>query len=228
MSDIKRNYYEVLGCSKEASPEELKKSYQSLILKYHPDKRTPDNKADTEDSFHSIDTAYKILRDPESRKIYDAELLQKEFSERPFVLETVHRREFTRDEECGYFMTRKCRCGSGYTLPEKEYLRNESFYITCSECSLVILVIREIMDFGDNFEQQEIDPAAEFLAREQSALAGLEDDLNPPAAVPQVKTEDNGTLESSESFEMINNIESHEQTNVNGKIIILIQFLSPP
>ncbi|XP_055703951.1 clathrin light chain isoform X2 [Phlebotomus papatasi] len=71
------------------------------------------------------------------------------------------------------------------------------------------------MDFGDNFEQQEIDPAAEFLAREQSALAGLEDDLNPPAAVPQVKTEDNGTLESSESFEMINNIESHEQTNVN-------------
>ncbi|XP_055708812.1 dnaJ homolog subfamily B member 8-like [Phlebotomus papatasi] len=83
MSDIKRNYYEVLGCSKEASPEELKKSYQSLILKYHPDKRTPDNKADTEDSFHSIDTAYKILRDPESRKIYDAELLQKEFSERP-------------------------------------------------------------------------------------------------------------------------------------------------
>ncbi|XP_055703955.1 clathrin light chain isoform X6 [Phlebotomus papatasi] len=73
------------------------------------------------------------------------------------------------------------------------------------------------MDFGDNFEQQEIDPAAEFLAREQSALAGLEDDLNPPAAVPQVKTEDNGTLESSESFEMINNIESHEQTNVNAK-----------
>lgn len=45
------------------------------------------------------------------------------------------------------------------------------------------------MDFGDNFEQQEVDPAAEFLAREQSALAGLEDDLNPPAAVPQLKTE---------------------------------------
>ncbi|XP_055703958.1 clathrin light chain isoform X8 [Phlebotomus papatasi] len=54
------------------------------------------------------------------------------------------------------------------------------------------------MDFGDNFEQQEIDPAAEFLAREQSALAGLEDDLNPPAAVPQVKTEE----DDSNDFEI--------------------------
>ncbi|GAB0093958.1 Clathrin light chain [Sergentomyia squamirostris] len=72
------------------------------------------------------------------------------------------------------------------------------------------------MDFGDNFDQPEVDPAAEFLAREQNALAGLEDDLNPPPAVQPAKTaEDNGTLESSESFEMINNIESHEQTNAN-------------
>ncbi|XP_055693153.1 clathrin light chain isoform X1 [Lutzomyia longipalpis] len=70
------------------------------------------------------------------------------------------------------------------------------------------------MDFGDNFDQQDVDPAAEFLAREQNALAGLEDDLNPPPAQPKTEP-DNGTLESSESFEMINNIESHEQTNVN-------------
>ncbi|XP_059607554.1 clathrin light chain isoform X4 [Phlebotomus argentipes] len=75
------------------------------------------------------------------------------------------------------------------------------------------------MDFGDNFDQPEVDPAAEFLAREQSALAGLEDELPPTAAAQpeKVKTEDNGTLESSESFEMINNIESHEQTNANAK-----------
>ncbi|XP_055693158.1 clathrin light chain isoform X6 [Lutzomyia longipalpis] len=72
------------------------------------------------------------------------------------------------------------------------------------------------MDFGDNFDQQDVDPAAEFLAREQNALAGLEDDLNPPPAQPKTEP-DNGTLESSESFEMINNIESHEQTNVNAK-----------
>ncbi|XP_055703959.1 clathrin light chain isoform X9 [Phlebotomus papatasi] len=56
------------------------------------------------------------------------------------------------------------------------------------------------MDFGDNFEQQEIDPAAEFLAREQSALAGLEDDLNPPAAVPQVKTEAKPPMEEPEKI----------------------------
>ncbi|XP_059607556.1 clathrin light chain isoform X6 [Phlebotomus argentipes] len=48
------------------------------------------------------------------------------------------------------------------------------------------------MDFGDNFDQPEVDPAAEFLAREQSALAGLEDELPPTAAAQpeKVKTED--------------------------------------
>lgn len=39
--------------------------------------------------------------------------------------------------------------------------------------------------FGDNFDQPEQDPAAEFLAREQNALAGLEDELSPAAPVTQ-------------------------------------------
>lgn len=68
--------------------------------------------------------------------------------------------------------------------------------------------------FGDaNFEQTEVDPAAEFLAREQNALAGLEDELagNGGAAaengdVTQLKTEPLGLeFESTGSFEMINN-----------------------
>jgi hypothetical protein len=40
--------------------------------------------------------------------------------------------------------------------------------------------------FGDNFDQPEVDPAAEFLAREHDQLAGLEDELNPVAAAPPV------------------------------------------
>lgn len=124
----------------EASQEELKKSYQSLILKYHPDKRIPDDRADTEASFHLIDTAYKILRDPESRKIYDAELLQKEFCERPLVFDTVYRSEFTRDGESD-LMCRNCRCGGTYIIPEDEYFAHESFFISCDECSLVIEVV---------------------------------------------------------------------------------------
>jgi len=40
--------------------------------------------------------------------------------------------------------------------------------------------------FGDNFDQPEVDPAAEFLAREQDQLAGLEDDLNSVAVPPPI------------------------------------------
>ncbi|XP_063698692.1 clathrin light chain isoform X2 [Culicoides brevitarsis] len=72
-------------------------------------------------------------------------------------------------------------------------------------------------DFEDNFEQ---DPAAEFLQREQSALAGLEDEIPPVANAPT----ENGTttgLESSGSFEVINNVEQQDDetaaaANTNG------------
>lgn len=46
--------------------------------------------------------------------------------------------------------------------------------------------LRTMADFDDNFDQPEVDPAAEFLAREQDELAGLEDDVKPAAiSVPQ-------------------------------------------
>ncbi|XP_069696384.1 clathrin light chain-like isoform X4 [Periplaneta americana] len=67
--------------------------------------------------------------------------------------------------------------------------------------------------FGDNFEQPEVDPAAEFLAREQDQLAGLEDELNPVATAPP-PTEDGSFIpqgsalpqvDHTGSFEMIDN-----------------------
>ncbi|KAF7283282.1 hypothetical protein GWI33_001051 [Rhynchophorus ferrugineus] len=62
--------------------------------------------------------------------------------------------------------------------------------------------------FGDNFEQAEIDPAAEFLAREQNELAGLEDEVKPAAATVISSTLTNGDepTNSAGSFEMIENL----------------------
>lgn len=65
----KKDYYEVLGVSRDASKEDIKKAYRKLALKYHPDK----NKSpDAEERFKEISEAYGVLYDDEKRKMYDA------------------------------------------------------------------------------------------------------------------------------------------------------------
>ena len=65
----KTDYYELLGVSKSASQDELKKSYRKLAMKYHPD-RNPDNK-EAEAKFKEISQAYDILKDEQKRAAYD-------------------------------------------------------------------------------------------------------------------------------------------------------------
>ena len=65
----KRDYYEVLGVSKTATDDELKKAYRTLAKKYHPDAH-PDDK-DAEAKFKEASEAYAVLSDPEKRQQYD-------------------------------------------------------------------------------------------------------------------------------------------------------------
>lgn len=66
---MNKDYYKVLGVTKAATPEELKKAYRKLALKYHPD-RNKGNKA-SEEKFKEINEAYAVLSDTEKRKQYD-------------------------------------------------------------------------------------------------------------------------------------------------------------
>lgn len=65
----KRDYYDILGVSKNATTEELKKAYRKMALKYHPDKNPGDNAA--EDKFKEAAEAYEILSDDNKRSRYD-------------------------------------------------------------------------------------------------------------------------------------------------------------
>jgi len=65
----KRDYYEVLGVSKEATKEEIKKAYRKQALKYHPDKNPGDKKS--EENFKEAAEAYEVLSNDEKKNRYD-------------------------------------------------------------------------------------------------------------------------------------------------------------
>ena len=64
----KRDYYEVLGVTREASPDEIKRAYRKAALQHHPDRSS---EADAEDKFKEASEAYEVLSDPERRTRYD-------------------------------------------------------------------------------------------------------------------------------------------------------------
>eukprot|EP00736_Rhodelphis_marinus_P012029 Rmarinus@m.25909 len=65
-----RNYYEILGVSRDADADAIKKAYRKLAIKWHPDKN-PDNQEMASAKFKDISEAYEVLSDPQKRKIYD-------------------------------------------------------------------------------------------------------------------------------------------------------------
>jgi len=77
-----KDYYQILGVNKSASPEEIKKAYRKLAMKYHPDRNKGNKGAETK--FKEISEAYAVLSEPEKRKQYDmfgAEGFQQKFTQ---------------------------------------------------------------------------------------------------------------------------------------------------
>jgi len=65
----KEDYYSILNVSKNASKDDIKRSYRELAMKYHPDRNS--NDANAEEKFKKVSEAYQILSDPQKRQLYD-------------------------------------------------------------------------------------------------------------------------------------------------------------
>lgn len=63
-----KDYYEILGVSREAKPEDIRKAYRKLAKKYHPD---VNKEAGAEEKYKEINEAYEVLKDPDKRQKYD-------------------------------------------------------------------------------------------------------------------------------------------------------------
>lgn len=158
MTEPPVNYYEILNCQPDDTIEEIKKSYQALILKHHPDKQNSNDQNDVQ-LFYQIDEAWKMLRDPEQRKRYDAEMNQHKFNDEPIVHAKVYQSDFEFDTESQSNLY-PCRCGGYFVLPEdcidSKNCDNsinsssaskindddeEEIYIECDECSFAIQLL---------------------------------------------------------------------------------------
>lgn len=87
---MEKNYYEILEVDKKASPELIKKSYNILAKKYHPDLHETSQKQTAEEKFKLINQAYEILSNEEKRKQYDFELYQEEIANNKFTDELLN------------------------------------------------------------------------------------------------------------------------------------------
>src|SRR5688500_872581 len=71
VATTKRDYYEVLGVTKTATGEEIKRAYRRLAMKYHPDRNDGGGKAEAEVLFKECAEAYEVLGDEDKRRRYD-------------------------------------------------------------------------------------------------------------------------------------------------------------
>src|ERR1700683_2767178 len=68
-AERKRDYYDVLGVTRGAGDEEVKKAYRRLAIQFHPDRNPGDKQA--EEKFKELSEAYQVLSDPDKRSQYD-------------------------------------------------------------------------------------------------------------------------------------------------------------
>ncbi|PRP83458.1 dnaJ protein subfamily C member 24 [Planoprotostelium fungivorum] len=129
------NCYERLGVDRHATKEEIKAAYQRLVLRHHPDKQGRDQ----DETFQSIQNAWEILRDEQSRRALDVDLRVFEQQQILPIFAEIDLDEMSYNEETMEYRL-DCRChGEGYLITEKQ-LEQGIDRAACGTCSLLIRI----------------------------------------------------------------------------------------
>jgi len=89
-----KDYYQILGVSRDASGEDIRKAFRQLALRYHPD-HNPCNPKEAEEKFKEINEAYEVLNDDLKRRQYDRLLGLASYKHKTVVVENIFGDVFT-------------------------------------------------------------------------------------------------------------------------------------
>ncbi|XP_076764333.1 uncharacterized protein LOC143431458 [Xylocopa sonorina] len=133
------NYYDILGCTEESTSEDIKRAYHALALKFHPDKNTPEFDSI---KFQQVLEAWHVLRDPKSRKEYDAHRKQEELdSESAMMYARISISDLEQMDNNEDMLAYQCRCGGLYCIQREDIQeKNQSICVSCLECTFFIVV----------------------------------------------------------------------------------------
>ncbi len=131
----KMDFYEMLGVDRKASVDEIKHAYKSLLLEVHPDKQQERNCYD-DSAFLAVQNAYSVLKEPDLRRSYDADLMRKQI----YVSEVVEAASMIFcEDDCS--LSKPCRCGGEYKMNSVDAENGASVVVQCSNCSFYIKVV---------------------------------------------------------------------------------------
>lgn len=137
---VKQNFYEILGCDKATPFEDLKENYRRLLVKLHPDKNTSSS---TAAACAELNKAWNVLKDPDSKKLYDEQIYQNDIDTEVTVFETVNVCDLE-NNEAEDTLHYGCRCGGLFLVPKSLVFNDsqtESLLFPCDDCSLFIKVV---------------------------------------------------------------------------------------
>ncbi|KAK1118543.1 hypothetical protein K0M31_014850 [Melipona bicolor] len=133
------NYYEILGCNKESTAEDIKRAYHALALKFHPDKNTSESDSM---KLQRVLEAWHTLRDPKSREEYDAVQRQEELDlENVLIYAKISINEMEEMDGNKDMLAYPCRCGGSYCIEKQNtWEKNQSIHVPCLECTFLIII----------------------------------------------------------------------------------------